>query len=575
MTRLSGPHSRQGWFIAVSPGTRQVTVGGAIAADVHGKNHHRDGSFCSSVTSLTLVTPTGIRTVGPESDPELFWATAGGMGLTGVVVKATLRLTRVETAWVIVDTERFADLDDAMSAMEATDHGYRFSVAWVDCSSHRRGAGRSVLTRGDYAPFDSLRPGTRSGALALPRVSRLRVPCSPPGRLVNRHSLRTFNALWFHKSPRRRFGELMPLTSFLHPLDGVADWNLLYGPRGFVQYQFVVAPHHGEVVRQVISMVASSGVASSMAVLKRFGPADPGPLSFPMEGWTLALDFPAGLVGLPALLNRLDEVVAAHGGRVYLAKDARLRPELLSVMYPRLKDFVEVLRRVDPDGRLQLGPFATPRNQDDHVMNDAFNHPQSVLVLGGSSEIAGALVDRLVANGCRTVILAGRDPAALENAAKRARDNGARTVGIVVFNALDVVDTESAIGACFDAIGESVDLVLVTLGLLGDAATDVTEAARIVENITVNFVWPAAALGSVAQRLRDQGYGRIVVFSSVAGVRIRETNFIYGSAKSGLDGYAIGLAETLRGSGVQLHIVRPGFVRTKMTEGLHAAPFCR
>jgi decaprenylphospho-beta-D-erythro-pentofuranosid-2-ulose 2-reductase len=206
-------------------------------------------------------------------------------------------------------------------------------------------------------------------------------------------------------------------------------------------------------------------------------------------------------------------------------------------------------------------------------MNDAFNHPQSVLVLGGSSEIAGALVDRLVANGCRTVLLAGRDPAALEGAAKRARDNGARAVGIVVFNALDVVDTESAIGACFDAIGESVDLVLVTLGLLGDAATDVREAARIVENITVNFVWPAAALGSVAQRLRDQGYGRIVVFSSVAGIRIRETNFIYGSAKSGLDGYAVGLTETLRGSGVKVQIVRPGFVRTKMTEGLHAAPF--
>ena len=206
-------------------------------------------------------------------------------------------------------------------------------------------------------------------------------------------------------------------------------------------------------------------------------------------------------------------------------------------------------------------------------MNDAFNHPQSALVLGGSSEIAGALVDRLVADGCRTVVLAGRDPEALEAAATRARSHGAETVRIVVFDALDVVHTEAAIGACFDAMGESVDLVLVTLGLLGDAATDVREADRIAENITVNFVWPAVALGSVAQRLRDQGYGRVVVFSSVAGVRIRETNFIYGSAKSGLDGYALGLAENLRGSGVRLQIVRPGFVRTKMTAGLRSAPF--
>jgi decaprenylphospho-beta-D-erythro-pentofuranosid-2-ulose 2-reductase len=206
-------------------------------------------------------------------------------------------------------------------------------------------------------------------------------------------------------------------------------------------------------------------------------------------------------------------------------------------------------------------------------VNDAFNHPRSVVVLGGSSEIAGALVDRLVADQCRIVVLAGRDPEALAQAAKRAQDNGAETVRTVVFDALDVVHTESAIEACFDAIGESVDLVLVTLGLLGDAAADVREATRITENITVNFVWPAVALGSIAQRLRHQGYGRVVVFSSVAGVRIRETNFIYGSAKSGLDGYALGLAETLRGSGVHVQIVRPGFVRTKMTAGLGSAPF--
>ncbi len=206
-------------------------------------------------------------------------------------------------------------------------------------------------------------------------------------------------------------------------------------------------------------------------------------------------------------------------------------------------------------------------------MNDAFNHPRTVVVLGGSSEIAGALVDRLVADQCRTVVLAGRDPDALAHAAKRAQEGGAETVRTVAFDALDVDHTETAIGACFDAVGESVDLVLITLGLLGDAAADVRGSTRIKETITVNFVSPAVALGSIAQRLRDQGYGRVVVFSSVAGVRIRQANFIYGSAKSGLDGYALGLAETLRGSGVELQVVRPGFVRTKMTAGLRPAPF--
>jgi decaprenylphospho-beta-D-ribofuranose 2-oxidase len=342
-----------GWFIPVSPGTRQVTVGGAIAADVHGKNHHRDGSFCSYVTSLTLVTPVGIFAISPQSDPELYWATAGGMGLTGVIVSATLQLRRVETAWIEVDTERFDDLDETMSAMAAMDHEYRFSVAWVDCRVHRGCLGRSILTRGDHAPLDALSPKLRNHPLTISRASKLRVPFSPPARLVNASTLRAFNELWFRKSPRRRVGELIPLAAYLHPLDGIADWNLLYGSHGFVQYQFVVAPHHAEVVRRAISMLAESGIGSSMAVLKRFGPGDPGFLSFPTEGWTLALDFPVSFAGLPVLLDRLDELVAAHGGRVYLAKDARLRPELLTVMYPRIGEFEAVLRRVDPDAILR------------------------------------------------------------------------------------------------------------------------------------------------------------------------------------------------------------------------------
>jgi decaprenylphospho-beta-D-erythro-pentofuranosid-2-ulose 2-reductase len=206
-------------------------------------------------------------------------------------------------------------------------------------------------------------------------------------------------------------------------------------------------------------------------------------------------------------------------------------------------------------------------------MNDAFNHPRSVVVLGGSSDIASALVDRLVADRCRIVTLGGKDPESLARAAKRAKEAGADTAKTVVFNALDIENVEAAVADCFEAVGDTVDLVLITIGRLGDAAADVMEANRIAENITVNFTWPAAALGSIAQRLRKQGYGRIVVFSSVAGVRIREANFIYGSAKSGLDGYALGLAETLRGSGVHLQIVRPGFVRSKMTAALRSVPF--
>ncbi|HXQ62760.1 MAG TPA: FAD-binding oxidoreductase [Acidimicrobiales bacterium] len=342
-----------GWFPPVSPGTRYVTVGGAIAADVHGKNHHRDGSFCSHLTGLTLVTPTGTRSVSPETDAELFWATAGGMGLTGVVIAATIRMTRVETSWLSVDTGRFDDLDDVMAVMEASDDRYRYSVAWVDCSPRRGGLGRSVLTRGDHAPPSALGSSQRKAARAPLSEPRLRVPLPAPRGLVNRWTVRGFNELWFRRSPRRECGALQPLGSFFYPLDGLGDWNLLYGRGGLLQYQFVVPAGRADVVRRAVAMTAEGGVPSSLAVLKRFGPADPGPLSFPLEGWTLALDFAVGPPELASLLDRLDELVAAAGGRVYLAKDARLRPELLAVMYPRIPDLANVRRRVDPDDVLR------------------------------------------------------------------------------------------------------------------------------------------------------------------------------------------------------------------------------
>ena len=340
-----------GWFVAVTPGTRYVSVGGAIAADVHGKNHHRDGSFANHVVEMTLVTPTGTVTVSPDRDPELFWATAGGMGLTGVVISATLRLIPIETSWIQVDSQRFTRLKDLMTTMEETDNEYRYSVAWLDCVGHRDGNYRSVLTRGDHAPSGAIPDRLRARSREIPGDPRIRVPRSAPRRLVNRMSVRALNEAWFRGSTTS-VGSLHPLAGFFHPLDGVGDWNLLYGPAGFVQYQFAVPPERGDLVGEAVGAIASSGIPSFLAVLKRFGPGTPGPLSFSQEGWTLALDFPLGPSGLPALLDSLDEAVAHAGGRVYLAKDARLRPELLPVMYPRLRDMNAVCRRVDPEGVL-------------------------------------------------------------------------------------------------------------------------------------------------------------------------------------------------------------------------------
>ncbi len=304
-----------GWFVAVTPGTRYVTVGGAIAADVHGKNHHRDGSFARHVVEMTLVTPNGVVTVAPDRDPELFWATAGGMGLTGVVVGAVLRLIPIATSWIQASTQRFTRLEDLMSTMEQTDCRYHYSVAWLDCVGGRNGHHRSVLTRGDHAPSSAIPRRLRGRSLEMPGDPRMRVPHPVPARLVNRLSVRALNEAWFRASLESR-GSLRPLAGFFHPLDGVARWNLLYGPQGFVQYQFAVPAERADVIEDAVQAIASSGVPSFLAVLKRFGPGTPGPLSFSQEGWTLALDFPLGPADLPALLDRLDDAVALAGGRV-------------------------------------------------------------------------------------------------------------------------------------------------------------------------------------------------------------------------------------------------------------------
>lgn len=339
-----------GFFVPVTAGTRQVSVGGAIAADIHGKNHHVEGSFGNHVSEIQLVDGRGEAQSLTPDDPvtrERFWATVGGMGLTGVMTEATFKMLPITSSMMSVDTERCADLDDVMSRMIERDSQYRYSVAWIDSVA---ATGRGVLTRGDHATADQLPAAKRATALDYGPKALASAPGLIPGGLLNKLTIRAFNEAWFRKAPKFEQGALQPISEFFHPLDFVQDWNRVYGPGGFVQYQFVVPDGAAEIIGIALRKLQSVGAPSFLTVLKRFGAANPAPLSFPQPGWTLAADVPAGIPGLATALDELDELVAAAGGRLYLAKDSRQSPEMFARTYPLLSKWRRARDELDPTG---------------------------------------------------------------------------------------------------------------------------------------------------------------------------------------------------------------------------------
>ena len=345
LMRAALPH---GLWLPVLPGTRQVTIGGAIGADIHGKAHHVAGSFGNHVEAMTVVTADGeVRELTPDGPgSELFWATVAGMGLTGVVVRARLRLHRVETAYFTVDTEQIDNLDELMARQSTGDEEYAESVSWFDAVTTGAHFGRGLLTRANHTTLAELPPKLRADPLKFDAPQLLTVPDVFPPGMLNKVTGKLFSEVWYRKSPTRA-GAIQNITQFLHPLDVVGEWNRGYGPRGFVQYQFVVPPERGDVVRGVLERMTAAGQVSALNVLKRFGAGNRAPLSFPMPGWTLAVDIPVGR-GLGRLCDELDELVLDAGGRLYLAKESRTTPAAIRRGYPRLDEWRAVRDAVDP-----------------------------------------------------------------------------------------------------------------------------------------------------------------------------------------------------------------------------------
>jgi len=326
------PH---GWFLAVTPGTKYVTVGGAIANDVHGKNHHRTGTFGCHVTQLELLRTTGERLLCSASENEsMFNATIGGLGLTGLICWAEIRLKKISSELMDTETIRFENLAGFFSLSEESDQDWEYTVSWIDCLAQGKNLGRGLFMRGRHSDHVA-------EPMKKTRTIKLGMPINAPGFLLNKATIRLFNEMYYHKNRQNPVIALGHYDPFFYPLDSIANWNRMYGRRGFYQYQCVVPLEDGQgIIRTLLETIADSGMGSFLSVLKKFADiTSPGMMSFPREGVTLALDFPNYGDKVLALFERLDKIVMQAGGAVYPAKDARMSAEAFQHYFPQWQDF--------------------------------------------------------------------------------------------------------------------------------------------------------------------------------------------------------------------------------------------
>jgi len=339
----------RGWFLPVVPGTKFATLGGCFAADVHGKNHHFDGTFSRYVKEIELIlADSSRRRCSPERNTELFWATAGGMGLTGIISEITLQLTPIETAYVAVNYRTANNLDHMLELLENQSKDEKYSVAWIDCLSYGDAFGRGIVMNGRHAVKSEL-PASVKTPLQPPQRRMRNTPFFLPNKALNYWSVKAFNACYFNTYVKKTSPAIVDCDSYFFPLDCIDNWNRIYGRRGFLQYQFVIPTAHArQNLPIILQKLADSRLPSFLAVLKRFGDQGKGMLSFPKEGMTLALDLPNTGEKVFSLLDELDNILLKCQGRVYLAKDARLKSSAFYAMYPRYNEWRQIKSLIDP-----------------------------------------------------------------------------------------------------------------------------------------------------------------------------------------------------------------------------------
>lgn len=531
-----------GFFLPVTPGTKFVTIGGALSSDIHGKNHHVDGVFSDHVTYCKLVLPNGeLVTVLPTD--ELFIQTAGGMGLTGIIVEVGLLLKRIESSMMTQRSLRAKNLAEVFELFEQNTKT-TYSVAWIDCLARGEQLGRSVLLLGEHATLEQAKS---KEALKVHSDPKLNIPFYFPSWVLNPLSIKIFNWAYFNK-PSSSGDSIIHYDPYFYPLDKIHNWNRIYGKNGFVQYQFVLpkaVSYSG--IKQVLEILSANNLGSFLAVLKLFGAShEDRYLHFPMEGYTLALDIKI-TKRIWNVLDHLDEIVTSLGGKIYLSKDARLGSENFKKQYhaarpvPTNPIFVS-LQQI----RLQ--------QMKKHVF----------VIIGANSDIARATALQYVKQHPEGyLILAARD---IESTRKFIAEEKIGNCSEAVQVDVENFDSHASF---YSSLSSKPNWVMYAAGVLYTNEECFNDAKKSMSNTSVNFSAPVNLLNSVAGD-NNPGLQRIIGMSSVAGLRGRKSNFQYGSTKCGFHQYLFGLRQDLKERGVVVQAITPGFVKTKMTAHLPA-----
>ncbi len=529
------PH---GYFLPVTPGTKYITIGGALSSDIHGKNHHIDGVFSDHVISFKLANICGeIITVFPNS--ELFNQTAGGMGITGIILEIKFKLLKIETSYIKQNSFRAANLTEIFNLFEEHKNA-PYSVAWIDCLAKGKNIGKSVLMVGDHLSSSELKIENK---LIPHKKPFLNIPFNFPNWILNPVSVKLFNLLFYYK-PSSVGSSLVHYDQFFYPLDKINNWNRIYGKDGFVQYQFVLPKSNSyQGILDILTIISKNNLGSFLAVLKLFGKSHENRyLHFPIEGYTLALDIKVS-PKLWNILDQLDEIVNKYQGKIYLTKDARMSKRIFESLYPQrnLDNFKFISNQM-----LRL------KSSKSHVF----------LILGANSDIAKVTALSYLAkfpNGY--LILASRNVSDLKNFVELNKIEDKSE--IMYFDAC----SKDQNGEFVSRLTEKPNWIMYSAGKLIDNEDGITSKIEWEDNVQVNFTGAVSILNELIDD-NNPFLSRIIGLSSIAGLRGRNSNFIYGSTKAGFHQYLFGLRQRLKSRKILVQAITPGFVKTKMTANL-------